>query len=151
MLMPLKSRSSPSSVSLEDSDEKPGSVGNNLQLRSASHGYGRGLSDDQRPSAHSAVISSQALAGSEAQALLSALSPASGLMIQNSRRQMTMMGGTGSHAQDHSVYQHLQGVQVRPCCESGRHVKHSVRPEMRASMNIVYMHPCRVANYPALP
>jgi hypothetical protein len=26
-----------------------------------------------------------------------------------------MMGGTGSHGQDHSVYQHLQAVQVR--CE----------------------------------
>jgi hypothetical protein len=114
MLMPLKSRSSPSSVSLENSDEKPGSVGNNLQLRSSGQGYGRGLSDDQHPSPHSGMISSHTLTGSEAQALISAMSPPH-LMIQNPKRQMSMMGGTGSHGQDHSVYQHLQAVQVR--CE----------------------------------
>jgi hypothetical protein len=113
--MPLKSRSSPSSVSLDDSDEKPGSVGNNLQLRSSSQGYGRGLGDDQYPSAHSGMLGSQALTGSEAGALLSAMSPPT-LMIQNPKRQMSMMGGTGSHSQDHSMYnQHLQPVQVR--CE----------------------------------
>ncbi|KAG0576384.1 hypothetical protein KC19_5G075800 [Ceratodon purpureus] len=118
MLMPLKSRSSPSSVSLEDSDEKPGSVGNNLQLRSSGQGYGRGLSDDQHPSSHSGMINSQALTGSDAQALLSAMST-SPLMIHNPKRQMGMMGSNGSHGQDHSVYQHLQAVQAVSPGQSG--------------------------------
>jgi hypothetical protein len=113
MLVPLKNRSSPSSASLEDSDEKPSSVGNNLQLRSSGQGFGRGFGDDQHPSAHSGMqMSSQAMAGSDAQALLSAMSPAP-LMIQSAKRQMTMMGGSSDHGQDHSVYQqHLQAVQV---------------------------------------
>lgn len=115
MLMPLKNRSSPSSVSLEDSDEKPSSVGNNLQLRSSGQGFGRGFGDDQHPSsAHSGVhMSSQAMTGSDAQALLSAMSPVP-LMIQSAKRHMTMMGGSSNHGQDRSVYQqHLQAVQVR--------------------------------------
>lgn len=48
--------------------------------------------------------------GSDAQALLSAMSP---LMITSAKQQMTMMGSTSNHGQGHSVYQHLQAVQVR--------------------------------------
>lgn len=114
MLMPLKNRSSPSSVSLEDSDEKPSSVGNNLQLRSSGQGFGRGFGDDQNHSPHSGMqMSSQAMTGSDAQALLSAMTPVP-LMLPSAKRQMTMMGGSSNHGQDHSVYQqHLEAVQVR--------------------------------------
>ncbi|KAG0580797.1 hypothetical protein KC19_4G200200 [Ceratodon purpureus] len=85
-----KNCGSPSSVSLEDSD-------------------------DQKPrSSHSGMqMNSPTMTGSEAQALLSAmsLSPPVPLMQHNPKRQLTMLAGTGEYDHDTSVYQqYLQGV-----------------------------------------
>ncbi|XP_024378733.1 uncharacterized protein [Physcomitrium patens] len=109
LIIPLKSRSSPSSVSLEDSDEKPGSAGNNLHLRSSSQGYGRAPCDDQHSSHSEMQMTSQAMTGSDS--LLSAMSSVP-LMLQNAKRQMTMIGGTGNHGHDHSIYQQHLHVQT---------------------------------------
>lgn len=103
-------------MSLEDSDEKPGSAGNNLHLRSSSQGYGRAPCDDQHSSHSEMQMTSQAMTGSDS--LLSAMSSVP-LMLQNAKRQMTMIGGTGNHGHDHSIYQQHLHVQVRcslECC-----------------------------------
>lgn len=106
MIIPLKCRSSPSSVSLEDSDEKPGPVGNSLHFLSCNQGIRRGPGDDQHLSHSGMQMSSQDMKRSEA--LLSSLSPAP-LMLQNAKQQMPLVGGNDNHDQDHSVYQqHLQ-------------------------------------------
>lgn len=118
MLLNLKKSGSPSSVSLEDSDEKPGSAGNNLQLRTSGPGFRRGPVDEQR-SLHSGMqMSSQPMTGSDAQALLSAMSLSPSLMLPNPQRQLTMMAGTGNHGQDHAaVYQHyLQVLKISVVC-----------------------------------
>lgn len=103
-----KNCGSPSSVSLEDSDEKPGTPGSsNLQLRTAGPGFGRGPGDDQRSSHSGMQMQSQPMTGSEAQALLSAmsLSPPVPLMQHNPKRQLTMLAGTGDYDHGNSVYQ----------------------------------------------
>lgn len=108
-----KSCGSPSSVSLEDSDEKPGTPGgSNLQLRTAGPGFCRNPGvDDQRSGMQ---MQSPPMTGSEAQALLSAmsLSPPVPLMQHNSKRQLTMLAGTGDYDHGSSVYQqYLQVTQ----------------------------------------
>nr|CAI91302.1 squamosa promoter binding protein 4 [Physcomitrium patens] len=110
MIIPLKCRSSPSSVSLEDSDEKPGPVGNSLHFLSCNQGIRRGPGDDQHLSHSGMQMSSQDMKRSEA--LLSSLSPAP-LMLQNAKQQMPLVGGNDNHDQDHSVYQqHLQAISM---------------------------------------
>jgi hypothetical protein len=82
--MHLQNCGSPSSVSLEDSD-------------------------DQKPrSSHSGMqMNSPTMTGSEAQALLSAmsLSPPVPLIQHNPKRQLTMLAGTGEYDHGNSVYQ----------------------------------------------
>lgn len=106
--MPLKSRSSLSSVSIEDSDnQKPGSVGNNPNLRSSGKEYGRGAGDEKPQSRSGMQMSCQAVSGSEAQTLFSSMSTVP-LMLQSTKKQRTMTEGTSNHGPDHSLHQHLQ-------------------------------------------
>ncbi|XP_024365405.1 uncharacterized protein [Physcomitrium patens] len=108
MNMPLKSRSSLSSVSIEDSDnQKPGSVGNNPNLRSSGKEYGRGAGDEKPQSRSGMQMSCQAVSGSEAQTLFSSMSTVP-LMLQSTKKQRTMTEGTSNHGPDHSLHQHLQ-------------------------------------------
>lgn len=111
MLMHLKKCGSPSSASLEDSDEKPSPGSSNLQLRSSGPGFGRGPGDDQRPS-HSGIqpgSSHEPMTNTdEAQAYLSAMSlstPPNPLMLHSSKHQLTMMAGTADDSDDNTVYQ----------------------------------------------
>nr|QFS19076.1 SQUAMOSA promoter-binding protein-like protein 1 [Apopellia endiviifolia (species B)] len=102
MLMHLKKSGSPSSTSMEDSDDKAGSGGSNLQLRTSSA--------FDRP--HNLVLTSQAtsMSGPDAQVLLSAMSiaPPVPLLIQNAKRQLSILPG---NSQEAAVYQQfLQGV-----------------------------------------
>lgn len=102
MLMHLKKSGSPSSASLEDSDDKTGSAGNNLQLRTSS-GF-------EHPSQAVALNSqSSSISGTDPQVLLSAMSiaPPVPLLIQNAKRQLSILPGS----QEAAVYQQfLQGV-----------------------------------------
>lgn len=111
MLMHLKKCGSPSSASLEDSDEKPSPGSSNLQLRTSGPGFGRGPGDDQRPS-HSGIqpgSSHEPMTNTdEAQAYLSAMSlstPTNPLMLHSSKHQLTMMASTADDSDDNTVYQ----------------------------------------------
>ena len=109
----MKKSGSPSSVSLEDSDEKPGSAGNNLHLRTSGPGFGRGLGDEQRSSHSGMQMSSQPMMGS--QSMLNTMSQSPPHILQIPKRQHTMsMSGTGNHGQDHAIY-HQQYLQVQSC------------------------------------
>ncbi|KAL2650866.1 hypothetical protein R1flu_018994 [Riccia fluitans] len=105
MLMHLKKSGSPSSASMDDSDDKTGSAGNNLQLR-GSTGFGR----NEERSNRAVMINSQPgpMPGSDAQALLSAMSIAPPVMIQNTKRQLPMLPGNSQEGP--SVYQPFFGV-----------------------------------------
>ncbi|CAM6104347.1 unnamed protein product [Calypogeia fissa] len=101
-LMHLKKAGSPSTASMEDSDGKTGSVGNNLQLR-ASSGF--------EPS-HTTLLncSFNTVSGPDGQALLSAMSntPPLPLIIQNAKHQLSIHPGSSQAA---AAYQHfLEGV-----------------------------------------
>lgn len=119
MLMHLKKCGSPSSASLEDSDEKPSPGSSNLQLRTSGPGFGRGPGDDQRPS-HSGIqpgSSHEPMTNTdEAQAYLSAMSlstPPNPLILHGSKHQLTMMAGTADDSDDNNVYQqYLPGPTV---------------------------------------
>ncbi|BBM97994.1 protein MpSPL1 [Marchantia polymorpha subsp. ruderalis] len=105
MLMHLKKSGSPSSTSMEDSDDKTGSAGNNLQLRTST-GFGR---NEERPP-HAVMLNSQPspMSGSDAQALLSAMSIAPPVILQSAKRQLSILPG---NSQEAAVYQQfLQGV-----------------------------------------
>lgn len=109
----MKKSGSPSSVSLGDSDEKPGSAGNNLHLRTSGPGFGRGLGDEQRSSHSGMQMSSQPMTGS--QSLLNTMPHSPPHILQIPKRQQTMsMSGTGNHGQDHGIY-HQQYLQVQSC------------------------------------
>lgn len=102
ILMHLKMTGSPSSASMEDSDDKTGSVGNNLQLR-ASSGFER---------SHAMLLKSpsNAVSGPDAQGLLSAMSsaPPVPLIIQNVKHQLSIHS---ENSQEAAAYQHfLEGV-----------------------------------------
>ncbi|XP_024390965.1 uncharacterized protein [Physcomitrium patens] len=108
-----KNCGSPNSVSLEDSDEKPSLGAKNLKLRTSGPGYCRSPGNDQQSSHSGMQMDSQSMASSEAQTLLSAisLSPPAPLVQHKSKRQLTMLGGTGDYDHENSVYQlYLQGV-----------------------------------------
>ncbi|CAM6093799.1 unnamed protein product [Calypogeia fissa] len=103
MLMHLKKSGSPSSASLDESDDKTGSAGNNLQLRTSG-----GFEHPPQPVALNSQTSS--ISGTDAQVLLSAMSiaPPVPLLIQNAKRQLSILPG---NSQEAAVYQQfLQGV-----------------------------------------
>ncbi|KAL3700782.1 hypothetical protein R1sor_018804 [Riccia sorocarpa] len=104
MLMHLKKSGSPSSASMEDSDDKTGSAGNNLHLRGST-----GFVRNEERSNRAVMISSQpgSISGSDAQALLSGMSIAQPVMMQNAKRQLPMLPG---NSQESAVYQPFFGV-----------------------------------------
>ncbi|CAK9274758.1 unnamed protein product [Sphagnum jensenii] len=121
--MLLKKSGSPSSASLEESDEHPGSAGNKLQLHTSGATLGRAPGEDQHSTQSVMRMTSQPMRSSEAQSkLLPAMStspPAPPMPHNAEQHQLPMMTGTANHSQGATVYQqYLQGFnpgQSGPC------------------------------------
>jgi hypothetical protein len=114
MLLHLKKCGSPSSTSLEDSDDPPGSAGNNLQLHKSAATVGRAAGEDHFSSQTGMQMSSKPMRVSEAHAkLLPAMShsPPAPLMLHTGKHQLPMVPGIVNYSQDATGYQqYLQGV-----------------------------------------
>jgi hypothetical protein len=104
MLLHLKKCVSPSSTSLEDSDDRPGSAGNNLQLHTSAATVGRAAGEDHFSSQTGMQISSKPMRVSEAHAkLLPAMShsPPAPLMLHAGKHQLPIV----NYSQDATGYQ----------------------------------------------
>jgi hypothetical protein len=119
--MLLKKSGSPSSASLEESDEHPGSAGNKLQLHTSGATLGRAPGEDQHSTQSVMRMTSQPMRSSEAQSkLLPAMStspPAPPMPHNAEQHQLPMMTGTANHSQGATVYQ--QYLQVCNCYSAG--------------------------------
>ncbi len=110
MLLHLKKCGSPSSTSLEDSDDRPGSAGNNLQLHTSAATVGRAAGEDHFSSQTGMQMSSKPMRVSEAHAkLLPAMShsPPAPLMLHTGKHRLPIV----NYSQDATGYQQYLQVQ----------------------------------------